>query len=297
MCVDDLYSAATKYPDPYRAECLMPLNPAKIAKRKFFGFSANQDGNFVVYHFPMRDTNASYIMSPPAGSALTVIPVVTENVLWTDPSVADDAVMDGTEEHPYNTLQGAVDVALAAEGYWVIFAKKGRYDKGGAEYGGLTNRVAVTNNKTYVRLYAVDGPDETFIVGAGDDTSEHPYKFGPAAVRCTSSATGCATVNGFTLTGGRCGLNNGSESVEASCLYGAAVYGGSKGFQIEDCVITNCAASRGVASWTVQASPARSRFRARLPPARHRRRLPLGAPARDQGAVRPDDLRLGQEGP
>ena len=250
MRVDMLYSFATKYPDPYRAECLMPLNPAKLAKRKFFGFSANQNGTSVVYHFPMRGTNASYIMSPPAGSVLTVIPVITEKVLWTDPSVADDAVMDGTEEHPYNTLQGAVDVALASNSYWVVFAKKGRYDKGGAVYGDLTNRVAVTNNKTYVRLYAVDGPDETFIVGAGDDESTHKYKYGPAAVRCVASATGCASVNGFTLTGGRCGLNGGSEATDATCLHGGAIFGGSPGFQVEDCVITNCAASRGAASWT-----------------------------------------------
>ena len=243
MCIDRLYSFATRFPDPYRIECLMPLNPEKLATRKFFGFSANQDGVFTTYRFPMRGTRTAHVMSPPLGSVLTVIAVVTEKSLWTDPSVPDGAFMDGTEEHPYNTLQGAVDVALASGAYWCVFAKKGVYDKGGLSHGGVTNRVSVANNSTYVSLYAVDGPEETFIVGAGDESSSHPYKLGPAAVRCVSSANGAVRVNGFTLTGGR------SDDSSGQSGYGGAIFSGSPNFQVEDCIISNCVATRGAIAW------------------------------------------------
>ena len=243
LCLDMLYSFATRFPDPYSIECLMPLNSTLAAKRKFFGFSANQDGVFTTYRFPLRGTKTAYVMSPPSGCVLTVIAVITENSLWTDPTVPDGAVMDGTEEHPYNTLQGAVDVALASGSYWCVFAKKGVYDKGGVSFGGVTNRVAVSNNSTYVNIYAVDGPEETFIVGAGDESSSHAYKLGPAAVSCVASANGAVCVNGFTLTGGR------SDDSSNQPGYGGAIYSGSPNFQVEDCIITNCAATRGAIAW------------------------------------------------
>ena len=249
MCIDHLYSTGIRKIEPLRLECLMPLNPDKIALRRFFGFSANQDGTFTVYHFPLRGTTASYVMAPPAGSVLTVTPVITENVLWTDPSVADGAEMDGTEEHPYNTLQAAADRAMETKGFWCIYAKKGRYDKGGALYQGITNRVAFTDNKTYISLYSVDGPEETFIVGAESPGSTHPYGYGDGAMRCVAALSGCATVNGFTLTGGRCALNNGSEVNGFAGGYGAAVFSVNSPFTVADCIITNCAASRGAVSY------------------------------------------------
>ena len=165
--------------------------------------------------------------------------------------------MDGTEEHPYNTLQGAVNVALASGSYWCVFAKKGVYDKGGVSYGGITNRVAVSNTSTYVNIYAVDGPEETVIVGAGDESSSHAYKLGPAAVRCVASANGAVCVNGFTLTGGRSADSSGQAG------YGGAIYSGSPNFQVEDCIITNCAATRGVVAW--QATVRRCRI-SHIPP-------------------------------
>ena len=247
-CLANLYSFADYENEPYFVECTMPTT----GDYHFFGFGVTHvNTSHVTYHYPLRGTTASYIMAPPADNELNVSPTVTQNTLWTDPSVADGAEMDGTEAKPFNTLQAAANVANAvSNSYWVIYAKKGRYDKGGALYAGITNRFAVTNSKTYIRLYAVDGPAETFIVGAGDDESTHPFKYGDAAVRCVASITGCGSVNGFTLTDGRGTLNNGSESSASLGGEGGAVFCNiSSTYMVEDCVITNCAASRGGVSF------------------------------------------------
>ena len=245
LCHDNLYTFAMKFPDPYRIECQMPLDPAKLATRKFFAFSVNKKGDSTTYRFPLRGTTVSYVIAPPPESELEVSAVITENSLWTDPTVPDDAEMDGTEEHPYNTLQAAVSKAELVHGFWCIFAKKGIYDKGGAVLGGLTNRFAVTRNDTYVSLYSVDGPEKTFIVGAGDESSGHKYKFGTAAIRCAASNNGVTTVNGFTLTGARTADTSGANG------YGGAAFAnaGSGNFLVADCIITNCAATRGPAAW------------------------------------------------
>ena len=251
QCVDKLYSFGTTFPAVYQLDVEMPRNPKKLTQRHYFGCSLGLNSSSTLYNFPLRGTRRHYIMGPPAGSDLLVIPRVAENAFWADPSVADGAAMDGTEAKPFNTLQAAVDRAETTNGYIVVYAKKGRYEKGGKFYGGLTNRVAITKSGVYVRLYAVDGPQETFIVGKGDAASTHAMKYGDAAVRCYATCTSCAQLSGFTLTDGRVTLNNGSEDPGMDGLYGGAVWGagGVTGYQVEDCVITNCAGSRGAIAW------------------------------------------------
>ncbi|MCQ2391065.1 MAG: hypothetical protein MJ240_06560 [Kiritimatiellae bacterium] len=255
QCVDKLYSYGMSYPDVHRLDFVMPANPDKIARRHFFGCSqlyrTPGAGDSSTYAFPLRGTTTCYVMGPPANGTSEIIPQIAENAFWADPSIPDGAEMDGSETKPYNTLQGAMDAACAVKSFCMIYAKRGRYDKGGKFYGGLTNRVALTVAGTYVRLYAVDGPEHTFIVGKGDESSTHSHQYGDAAVRCFATCTSVAQVSGFTLTDGRVTLNNGSEEKGADGLYGGATWGNNNVFyyQVEDCVITNCAASRGAAAW------------------------------------------------
>ncbi|MBR3820493.1 MAG: hypothetical protein IKJ37_02605 [Kiritimatiellae bacterium] len=251
------YTVDDSCPVSYAVDCVMPTDPEKSATRSFYAFCASitnvvQGGSLsTTYYPPMRNSNRSYMLAPPVGFKVKIVPYIAERTIWADPNVDSDSEMDGTEGKPYNTLQGAVDAAfhLVSIGdgnrYFVIKAKPGSYDKGGVMCGGVSNRVAITNNAARIRIYAVNGPDETFIAGAEDPASEHGYKFGPEAMRCVASSTGVASINGFTLTGGRVALNNGSEERGAECLYGGGVYSTNPGFMVEDCVFTNCVASRG----------------------------------------------------
>ena len=65
--------------------------------------------------------------------------------VWVDDD-ADEAEADGSEEHPYTTIQDGVD-AVAAGG--TVYVGEGVYDKGGKIVGGTStgaqsNRVVIT---------------------------------------------------------------------------------------------------------------------------------------------------------
>ena len=253
--VSMLYHVALVNAEPLDVECEMPTDPAKLPSRVLYGFSGIHDENSsspsTMYYFPLRDTLKTYVLTPPSG-LLQIQAHVTDNVIWANPYASSDAAADGSGDRPYRTLQAAVDAAYARqdlpgnERYFVIKAMKGAYGEGCAFYGGVSNRVAFTNDSFNVRLYAVDGPDETFIVGAEDRSTGHAYGYGSAAVRCVASGSGSSSVNGFTLCGGRVGLNAGSEKTGANCLFGGGIFARDKPFfSVEDCVITNCAGSRG----------------------------------------------------
>ena len=253
------YSMDDSLPHVYELEYVMPDDlQGAFGQRSFYGFSANYTNTVAggrestVYYSPVKNTNKVHMFAPPKGGILKVAANYAEYEIWADASVEDGAEMDGTNEKPYNTLQGAVEAAMKIQfpsgmkKYVVIKAKPGRYDKGGMMWGGVSNRVAVTSTAAYVRLLAEEGPENTFIVGAEDPNSTHPYKYGPAAVRCYGSSTGVAMLNGFTLTGGRVSINpDGTENDSGDLLYGGGIYSTASAFAAEDCVMTNCVASRG----------------------------------------------------
>jgi hypothetical protein len=88
-------------------------------------------------------------------------------------------------------IQDAVD---AAEDSDLVVVNDGIYDTGGAEVYILSNRVAISKAIT---VRSLNGPDNTFIVGAADPVSTN----GPLAMRCAYVTNGAALV-GFTLTNG-----------------------------------------------------------------------------------------------
>ena len=188
-----------------------------------------------------------YYVIPPVSGSATVVPVLG-NVRYVSPD-GDDAA-DGSSATPWRTLQGAMDgLERDSVGNAVVYAHPGRYDEGGAVLSGISNRV-VFSTTTSVRLKALGGPHNTFIVGAEDPTPvvANDYGLGPNATRCVAFPKASHSVQGFTLTGGRTDVNaNNSDSL--GVRGGGAASLGEQSNQtfnsaLLDCVVSNCVASR-----------------------------------------------------
>ena len=196
----------------------------------FWGFEA--EGADIIARFPQLD-DTTWVLPPPAGQVLTLTARATTRVLWTDPNT-HASVTNGQEATPYATIQSAVN-AIANSTRAVIFAKKGEYALGGQTSAGCFNRVYIPTK--FIRLVAVDGPNETVIVGATNEVDD---------TRCVflAGSEGNAfkqVVTGFTLRDGRFVIG-GTDGGGAARGYGGGV-------RITDCIITNCAAFRGAASY------------------------------------------------
>lgn len=123
-------------------------------------------------------------------------------------------------------IQDAIDAAQATD---TVLVSNGVYSSGGRvalTEGGLTNRVCITNAIT---VRSVNGPGETFIVGAASPGDG----FGPGAVRCAYVTPG-AVLSGFALTNGHTRTDESSD--------GGGVYMDNAGI-VSNCLIAGCAAS------------------------------------------------------
>ena len=112
-------------------------------------------------------------------------------VWYVDASRPDDGGDGMSWATAKRTIQAAVDMASSLDTIWVT---NGVYDVGGTVPHGqdFTNRVAITED---VAVRSVNGPSNTFIVGASDNGTN-----GPLAVRCVWMSAGLLT--GFTVTNG-----------------------------------------------------------------------------------------------
>ena len=160
----------------------------------------------------------------------------------------------GTESNPFGTIQDALDNPSFTAGD-TVNVKAGVYNRGSTinSYGGsgVGNRVVITQK---VHIKAVDGRENTFIVGANATTSPNADGQGTDAVRCilycdqSKYSSGGAIVEGFTICGGR------TAEVDNTHGYAAGVFdaGGSGGSRyqmwIVDCTISNCVAGAGGAT-------------------------------------------------
>ncbi|NCC52951.1 MAG: choice-of-anchor D domain-containing protein, partial [Spartobacteria bacterium] len=146
---------------------------------------------------------------------------------YVDASRPDDSGNGFTWATAKQTIQAAVDIAVAGKTVWVT---NGLYNTGGALTPGyaLTNRVCVTKAIT---VRSVNGPDVTSIVGAGP--------VGASAVRGVFMTNG-ATLAGFTVTNGFT-LNSGSTANER--MGGGVFVSGSS--TVSNCVLTGCSGYRG----------------------------------------------------
>ena len=154
---------------------------------------------------------------------------------------------DGTTaEKAFGSIQIAVDKAASGD---TINVKAGVYDKGGMvnTTGDIKSRVRVFDKQLH--LVAVDGKENTFIVGASDPTGAADGR-GPNAVRCVIVAgTGSdgTVIEGFTICGGRTDSEIDSTSANNGKGFGAGVYDrrGQRKTYVVDCVISNCVACNG----------------------------------------------------
>ena len=154
---------------------------------------------------------------------------------------------DGTTaEKAFGTIQIAVDKAVSGD---TVKVKAGVYDKGGMvnTTGDIKSRVRVFDKQLH--LIAVDGKENTFIVGAFDPTGAADGR-GPNAVRCVIVAgTGSdgTVIEGFTICGGRTDSEIDSTSANNGKGFGAGVYDrrGQRKTYVVDCVISNCVACNG----------------------------------------------------
>lgn len=175
--------------------------------------------------------------------------------LYVDAVNGSDANTGFLTNHAFKTLVHAVtNRVLGAED--VIVALPGVYDQGemivpGSSHA-ISNRVCVPAN---VRLCSRDGAAVTIIKGKESPVPTlDKWKLGPQAVRCVYLAAG-ASVEGFTLEGGRTGYDGGTSSPD---VFGAGIYATDTSWVV-DCVVTNCyGGTQG--AMTENGSAVRTRF-------------------------------------
>ena len=193
---------------------------------------------------PQRD-GRMWLMPPLSTKTfITNSAVMAGTVVWVDKNSGDDSWGDevtdaGSSEHPYASIQKAIDEGVSDN--TVIKVRPGNYNAGvttNAMYGSY--RVYV--NKDNVRIIAVEGPAETTIRGAADPVTEDNETLaaglGTNAVKCVFLNGENIFLQGFTLADGHSDENTSSDNFQR----GAAVYAFSDGKSgvISDCIMTNC---------------------------------------------------------
>lgn len=178
------------------------------------------------------------------GIAQAVNPVTTGNIYYADPVNGSDETGDGSEAKPYKTLNKAVHKTTVN---FVVRALSGDYCTDKESDGKCYNRVVVPSTLAGdLRVVAVGGPENTFITGASDTTSNGT---GANAIRCISVASTnnhCAAFQGFTLRDGRVGDNDGAVASQGAALYNINnSYNNFDTGVLLDCVVTNCSGNRG----------------------------------------------------
>lgn len=167
-----------------------------------------------------------------------------QDVVWVSAGVdGSDTTGDGTEAHPYKTIQKGVD-EVATGG--TVKIKAGVYDKGEILDGGCSNRVNITKKLT---LEGVGGKENVHIVGhktnSGNgvgDSAVRPIRLAAAAYG--SIIKGITIRDGATKTGGNNSITCYGGGVAVAAATGADVYVGN-GAYLVDCVVSNCAADAG----------------------------------------------------
>ena len=233
QCRNGYYSYA--FPATYPTQYVFTATAVPAGKRLAYFFFQPNYGSPYDYRFP--DRNDRLLVMPPANPDVVITNSTTSvlSITYVDPE-ADAELADGTDEHPYRTLQAAYD----AKSGTVIVAKPGIYKEGvvtNATYG--KTRLYTTH---VTRVTSQEGPERTFIVGEADDTdAADAYGCGPNAVRCITHTANMTQIQGFTLTGGHTASANGEKG------RGGAACSSNIYLDIDDCIITNNCAYEGSA--------------------------------------------------
>jgi len=243
------------YPTQYVVSAVVGDNAiCRLARR---GSQRNGSDHNVLLGFAPGLDDTLCLLPPPAADSIATNYfefASSENIKWTDPVNGSDS-NPGTEAAPYKTLKAAVEsipsTYTTGGGHYVIYAKKGVYNEGrmtSTYTHGDFRLVVEAGAFGRLRIVAVDGPEETFIVGAPNspETAGSIDGCGDSAVRGVYITGRCdVSLQGFTITGCY------SLSQYNSRMNGAAVYSYNNGdetlrAQITDCIITNNFALKSV---------------------------------------------------
>ena len=227
------YLFPTNYPEQYL------VGPA-LSSGKIYAWST--DDGHGSFHLPDWKTDSLYLMPPPQTDVVMTNTLrLAAGEVWLDPEEGNDVSGNGTEEHPYQTLQKGRDAVVAD--YTFVYCKKGNYDKGGSFYWGVTNRVYIGTRA--VRFVGVDGASETFITGAADSNPpvETQPGCGSAAIRAIASGSCTSGFEGFTFRNCHSAAQMEGESAAVG-HQGCVMRSGGSGVTIRDCVVeANCGAA------------------------------------------------------
>ena len=230
------------YPTTYPVQ--WSVKPRQLAANRFF---RGVEGEGYDRAVPGQTDETAWLMPPPAVTSVATAEVVTVTYpkVYVDDANGNDETADGTEAHPFQTIQGA----LLATNEATVMVKPGWYDKGGYFFHGISNRVCIadgTFGHTKFAIVSTDGPEKTFIVGAADpDYANDPDApgCGPKAVRCVNFYTGQKPLlRGFTLVNGHTGRVNADSAYHGAAINVSA--GASQFFA--DLVISNCTAHTSI---------------------------------------------------
>ncbi len=230
------YFAPTNYPMSVR----VTYRPGTMTR--VIHYISNYNGTNYRQCPLLGDGDPVDVIPPPSGASgvLTVsVGNSSSNIVWADPE-ADAGSADGSEEHPYPTIQGALDAALAVSATGIIRCKKGTY-KPGANNEGVSSfswngtsgytMLKLPASKTY-RFIAEEGPEKTFIMGKADPATG---TYGANAVNLTAGF-GLGFIQGFTITGCYSSTDgNGGFWTTGRGIY----YTYGTDFEIHDCIVSN----------------------------------------------------------
>lgn len=234
-------NATWVFPETYPTQYVFSATAEDFALCRLARLNAAGSANSNLGFAPALDDTVRLLPPPAVGVVATNYFefATAAKTKWTDPENGDDDTGDGSEAHPYRTLAKAVTAVDCTSGASVIYAKKGVYDEGemSNDYGRF--RVAAACG-TYgrIRIVAVDGPEETSIVGEKDPDSTETGTYagcGANALRGVFiTGRNDSSLQGFTIRG--C---YSADPSYPSRKRGAAVYSGEglDRAQITDCII------------------------------------------------------------
>ena len=153
-------------------------------------------------------------------------------------SSISDALEDGSPEHPFDSIQEAIDTALPG---WEVVIRRGRYDGIGnrdLDFGGklFTLRSEDPGNPDIVEDTVIDCDGDSYI---GREHRAFHFQSGETTLTILNGIT---IQNGYQYTGGGILCENGSNPTIMNCIFreNRGVYGGGIGIHNSNPIVANC---------------------------------------------------------
>ena len=247
--VDGCYNLRVSYAyaDHYPQFAVYESPAAKFCRVKISeGIGASGEETSLRYPLPDGTVSLCY----PPSSYSKVVDDCYVNEFWADPA-AVAATADGTAEHPFRTLQAAMDhlTANSVSGLTLIRARRGDYAEDSAVLNGANNRVAVPDLPIVIR--AEEGAAVTTIRGEADSDNPDPAHpgCGPNAMRClafdNAESGKSRAVIGFTLEDGHSDSTPRlSDQGDAGGVINCVSSMSANRIQLTDCRVKNSVAVR-----------------------------------------------------